>query len=325
MADTFNGTCSQCGRDAPVASFTLMRNIGMLVARQWTNTSGLMCRGCVDSTFTRYTLVCLFFGWWGMISAIATPIALLANFWAFLTSRRLPTADGSSASIAPWLVAALPTVPVACFGALVVLAAFSPRAPREAPAPVVAEMAYDAPEEDAPAAPAPAAAPTLPPITASIAEVSRSLERGDPEEAADGLKKLGAHLARKDPAADKALTAFVARLERDLGKGQLVAYEQAIKMLQELPDATDTARVQKAKGLIAVARARLRDQDAAGAQLDSEASLELAPSATAWLVKGDALAAQGQKEDAAAAWQHGLDDFPNDAQLKARLKKTKAR
>jgi predicted negative regulator of RcsB-dependent stress response len=308
-------------------SATLLRNIGMFAARHWTNTSGLMCRRCLDSTFSRYTMACLVLGWWGVISFFATPIALLANLWAFLTSRGLPTADGRRASIVPWLVVAFPTVPVASFALLVAIAPQHKQTPHDAP-PQVAAFDGDRASPVRVPATAPTAAPTpprLPPVTAPIGEVARSLDKGDPEEAADALKKLAAHLARKDPAADKALTGFVARLERDLGKGQLVAYEQAIKMLQELPDATDAVRAQKAKGLVAVARARLRDQDAAGAQLDSEAAIELVPSATAWLVKGDALAAQGQKDDAAAAWQHGLDDFPTDAQLKARLKKTKAR
>lgn len=71
--------CQVCERVAPVAQVTLYRNIGMLVARQWSSVSGLMCRDCARSQWWSHTVVTMVVGWWGIISFFANIFAVLNN------------------------------------------------------------------------------------------------------------------------------------------------------------------------------------------------------------------------------------------------------
>jgi hypothetical protein len=94
MDNIVRAPCQLCGEDRPLKQVTLMQNIGVLVVRFPKTLSGLMCKECITSKFWSYTLITLFFGWWGVISFFYTLIALPTNIVNFIGSRSLPSATG---------------------------------------------------------------------------------------------------------------------------------------------------------------------------------------------------------------------------------------
>ena len=62
------------------------RNVGMLIQRRTHSVKANMCRSCVNKSFWEYTYKNLLFGWWGMISVIATPIYFVMNLFVYLTA-----------------------------------------------------------------------------------------------------------------------------------------------------------------------------------------------------------------------------------------------
>jgi predicted negative regulator of RcsB-dependent stress response len=154
----------------------------------------------------------------------------------------------------------------------------------------------------------------------SIDEISKRLKGDEPDDVAEALTMLGSHPS--DERSAKALSIFVQRLERELARKQLPAFEQAIKVMHQLPDSDEGVRKLKAQGLAVVARARLEQDDAGGAELDADDALKLDPKlALAHLIRGDARLAQKRQDDALAAWREGLAVAPNDSALKTRVAK----
>jgi hypothetical protein len=89
-------TCQACQRVCATSRVTLMQNIGFVIARQSKNLTAELCRECGLKMANEMTLITFFFGWWGVISFILTPIILITNVVAMSKLRSLPAPD------APW-------------------------------------------------------------------------------------------------------------------------------------------------------------------------------------------------------------------------------
>ncbi|MBI3185362.1 MAG: hypothetical protein HYZ28_24755 [Myxococcales bacterium] len=85
--------CEACGAISETKYVELYQNIGALVMRFGKSIKGQLCRGCIGRYFWEMTLITLFFGWWGIISFILTPIFLINNVWRFASSRSLPAPE----------------------------------------------------------------------------------------------------------------------------------------------------------------------------------------------------------------------------------------
>jgi hypothetical protein len=72
-----------------------MQNIGFLIARQSKNLTAELCRECGMRMAKEMTLITAFFGWWGVISFILTPIILITNVVAMSKLSSLPPPDAA--------------------------------------------------------------------------------------------------------------------------------------------------------------------------------------------------------------------------------------
>lgn len=94
--------CRCCGKEAPSANVRLSRHIGMIILMQHTSIDGRVCKPCIYEKALNFSLITLFFGWWGLASFFITPFVLVGNLFAYLSGRKLssqpitagtPTAD----------------------------------------------------------------------------------------------------------------------------------------------------------------------------------------------------------------------------------------
>ncbi len=69
---------------------TFFQNVGLVVLRFSSTTSGRLCKRCIDSTFVRASAISFFFGWWGVISFFFTLFTLPLNVVTWLRSTSLP-------------------------------------------------------------------------------------------------------------------------------------------------------------------------------------------------------------------------------------------
>jgi hypothetical protein len=82
--------CQACGRAAPTKFVTFHQNIGALIIRFPKTIRGHLCRRCMGKYFSEYTLISLFFGWWGVISFFYTLVTIPANIITWFGARDLP-------------------------------------------------------------------------------------------------------------------------------------------------------------------------------------------------------------------------------------------
>jgi hypothetical protein len=80
------GNCQVCGNMRQTKYVAFHRNVGMLFQRQTHSIKANMCRSCVNRSFWEYTYKNLLFGWWGIISVVATPIYFVMNLFVYLTA-----------------------------------------------------------------------------------------------------------------------------------------------------------------------------------------------------------------------------------------------
>lgn len=71
--------CQSCGAYGPTRSVTFEQNIGVLVRRFHKRIQGELCERCISKYFWEFTLITMFFGWWGIISFFATIVFLTSN------------------------------------------------------------------------------------------------------------------------------------------------------------------------------------------------------------------------------------------------------
>jgi hypothetical protein len=82
--------CQACRRHAPTKNVTFHQNIGAVILRFPKTLRGNLCRTCIGKYFTEYTLISLFFGWWGMISFFYTAVTIPMNIVEYFGARSLP-------------------------------------------------------------------------------------------------------------------------------------------------------------------------------------------------------------------------------------------
>lgn len=81
--------CKCCGKEGPTANVRIIKQVGMLIARQQTTLEGRICKSCISENARNFSLVTLLLGWWGLISFFLTPFVLIGNFIAYLSGRKL--------------------------------------------------------------------------------------------------------------------------------------------------------------------------------------------------------------------------------------------
>jgi hypothetical protein len=79
-------TCDDCGIEADTAWVSLHAVMGMIFVfrHQWTE--GHLCRECIAKRYWEYTLGTLIGGWWGLFSAMLTPLCVVGNTGFFVRS-----------------------------------------------------------------------------------------------------------------------------------------------------------------------------------------------------------------------------------------------
>ena len=129
--------CQVCG-NTPAKHVEFYQNIGALVMRFHKKIDANLCKPCINKYFWQMTGTTLILGWWGVISAIVTPIFLINNIVRYLGSLGLASPSASEAHAVAPPVQHVPSVPP--------------------PPPVVQRPAQSVPPP-APAAPVPQAPP----------------------------------------------------------------------------------------------------------------------------------------------------------------------
>jgi hypothetical protein len=82
--------CKSCGIEAPTQQVLFVQHIGAIVMFFHKRIGGEFCRNCVNKYFREYGLMTLFFGWWGIISVLATPVVLAIDLFNYFRAWNLP-------------------------------------------------------------------------------------------------------------------------------------------------------------------------------------------------------------------------------------------
>ena len=101
------GVCQSCFARAPVQQVLFVQHVGALVMYFHKRIGGKFCRNCVNKYFRQFGLVTLFFGWWGLLSMIATPFVLLIDTFNYFRAWSLPPVPAGTASLTPDVIARL--------------------------------------------------------------------------------------------------------------------------------------------------------------------------------------------------------------------------
>ena len=86
-------SCQSCNANVPTKHVVFLQNIGAFFMRFHKRCEGNLCKSCVSKYFWEYTLITLFFGWWGVISFFVTPFFLINNLVRYLGSLRQSDKD----------------------------------------------------------------------------------------------------------------------------------------------------------------------------------------------------------------------------------------
>lgn len=84
VADKLKDTCLICGQQRKVQQIEFYQNTGMLLTRYQRTYKGDLCRDCTKQLFKKVQVHNIFFGWWGVISFVATAVFLLGNSVSFV-------------------------------------------------------------------------------------------------------------------------------------------------------------------------------------------------------------------------------------------------
>src|ERR1700761_2939559 len=82
--------CQCCGAEAETKYVSFHQNVGALAMRFTKTMEGSLCKNCINKHFWSMTGITAVFGWWGIISAVLTPIFLLNNIIRYLGCLTLP-------------------------------------------------------------------------------------------------------------------------------------------------------------------------------------------------------------------------------------------
>lgn len=81
-----SGVCDHCNKTKPTISAGINRHIGAIILFFHKSATGQMCKQCISNVFWQYTLITLFFGWWGAMSLFVTPFVLTNNAVVYIRS-----------------------------------------------------------------------------------------------------------------------------------------------------------------------------------------------------------------------------------------------
>ena len=98
------GLCQGCGREARLAPLTQKRQIGLILARHYSEERRLLCAPCMGRMYRSNTGITLVAGWWGIISFFVTPFVLISNTADYLgrdKSATQPTGEFIDSSRVP--------------------------------------------------------------------------------------------------------------------------------------------------------------------------------------------------------------------------------
>jgi hypothetical protein len=98
--DHHPGTCAACGRFTEVRELEFSRNIGALVVRFYKTVRGNLCADCVEKYFWQFTVINLFFGWWGLRSFFYTIGYIIINIINYFKAWNLRNYSKNLSSIA---------------------------------------------------------------------------------------------------------------------------------------------------------------------------------------------------------------------------------
>lgn len=89
-------TCQLCGAQAPTHRVRLQTYTALLIGFRRT-IEGDLCWHCIQATYRRCQLHCLFLGWLGILSIIVNPLILIDNTMNHNRAKRALLPDGHSA------------------------------------------------------------------------------------------------------------------------------------------------------------------------------------------------------------------------------------
>ncbi len=72
-------TCIGCKQVKPVGLVKFHKHTGMLILMRHQRITKPLYRDCLRLVYSRYQKHTAMFGWWGIISLVATPITLILN------------------------------------------------------------------------------------------------------------------------------------------------------------------------------------------------------------------------------------------------------
>ena len=77
--------CANCGKNAPTKKVKFLSNVGLIFFRLDFAEEGQFCKSCMHVSFVKNQLICLVFGWWGIISFFVNFTYIALNFieWVF--------------------------------------------------------------------------------------------------------------------------------------------------------------------------------------------------------------------------------------------------
>ncbi len=88
--------CQNCGVEAPTRHVAFYQNIGAVVVRFGKSVKGDLCKDCIQQIFTRFTLINLLLGWWGVISFILNPFLIINNLVRYIGALSLEPVPSTS-------------------------------------------------------------------------------------------------------------------------------------------------------------------------------------------------------------------------------------
>ena len=75
--------CDLCRQERPVARVELMMVIGLVIQMIHRKVDGFLCRDCLHTTFWKYEITTVLFGWWGIVSLFFTLGAIPGNLFNY--------------------------------------------------------------------------------------------------------------------------------------------------------------------------------------------------------------------------------------------------
>ena len=93
--------CEACGKNAPTKEVRFMANIGLIFFRFETGEEGRMCKSCIHGSFFKHQAICMFLGWWGIISFFFNIFFVFSNLLEWIFALGMKSGNSAPSSRAP--------------------------------------------------------------------------------------------------------------------------------------------------------------------------------------------------------------------------------